>query len=69
MTSRIAELEAEVEEARQWLNDCIAEYEFALDDPEYYDVDLAEEQMAEAQSEYDELRDQLESEVAWASEF
>lgn len=69
MTERITELEAQVEEARQWLNECVAEYEDAVQHPDLYSVDLAEEQVAEAQGEYDDLRDQLESEVAWASEF
>jgi hypothetical protein len=66
MSNTITELEAKVEEARQYLNEMICQYEEALENPDYYDVELSKEAMDEAQAWYEEAKSDLEAEMMWA---
>lgn len=70
MTNRaennIRAMEMLVEELRNELNAAIDEYEEAIEHPENYDIEAAEEAMSNAQRWYDEAKDELESEIAWS---
>lgn len=64
--NNIRAMEMLVEDLRQEFNEAIAEYEEAIEHPEYYDVESAEKAMNDKQRWYEEAKDELESEIAWS---
>lgn len=61
----IETIKKQIEEAQDYLNEMICQYEEAIDQPDFYDVALSREVMEEAQREYEYLKESLEAEKAW----
>lgn len=66
MRSKIEKMQEELEELRQELNEAICQYEDALEYPNDFDVELSKKVMDEAMREYENAKDALELEIAWA---
>lgn len=64
--NNIRAMEMLAEELRQELNEAIAEYEEAVEHPEFYQMELAKKLMDEAQKRYEECLDEIERERMWA---